>query len=165
MASNIVAVNDLNAETVVKLLEDGAAGVTLSLPQQKPEDIAARIAARDFSAQTADELFGGNEAESSKEWIGRPFHLVDVAPRFVVTVMRNPVLSGRGVTTTVFQFLGADPIWDKAAAVSSLNRARSLGIHDGAFSRAARRVSTSCFVATPACARSVACRGAAPFGG
>lgn len=109
MASNIVAVNDLNAETVVKLLEDGAAGVTLSLPQQKPEDIAARIAARDFSAQTADELFGGNEAESSKEWIGRPFHLVDVeflpsdipdAPLPFFALLKVATLDGESKTIT-----------------------------------------------------------------
>lgn len=109
MASNIVAVTDLSADSVVSILENGASGVKISLPQQAPEEVAARIAARDFAAETAEELFGGNEAESSKEWIGRPFHLVDVeflpsdipdAPLPFFALLKVATLDGESKTIT-----------------------------------------------------------------
>ena len=79
MGTDIVSIDNLNADTVVTLLSvGGLEGVKLSFPKEDSSVIAQRIAQRDFEATNVDELFGGKESEAAKDWVGKPFHLVDV---------------------------------------------------------------------------------------
>jgi hypothetical protein len=109
MAKEIATIQDLSAETVINLLKEGKTDFSISLPVQDSAEVAMRIAARDFAASSVEELFGGKDAISARDYVGRPFTVVDVeflpselpdSPLPFFAVIHGADLEGEGVTIT-----------------------------------------------------------------
>lgn len=65
---------ELNTANVVSLLTDASTNWSkLSFRISNPEETAARIAQRELTAASIEELLGGGDTISGKDYIGKPF--------------------------------------------------------------------------------------------
>lgn len=70
---------ELNTEAILSLFADATVDWTnIHFTVSSSEETAARIAARDLEANSLDELLGGSDTISGKNYVGRPFCAVDV---------------------------------------------------------------------------------------
>ena len=75
----VTEVVELSNSTVVSLFRNPTTDWNaLSFQISSPEETAARITARELSASSIDELLGGSETISGKNYVGKSFCLVDV---------------------------------------------------------------------------------------
>ena len=74
-SSEIVSISNLNSETVLNLFERGIANGKFVFAPADPEETARRIALRDLTATSADDLLGGGSSEtiSGRNYINKPF--------------------------------------------------------------------------------------------
>lgn len=77
--SNIVVSSEggITASDVIKYVETGGAH-TITVAAEDPSVIAARIDAEIFNATSVDELFGERAVIHGRDYLNKPFTLVDV---------------------------------------------------------------------------------------
>jgi len=67
----------LDSQTVLSYIESGGA-VQISLVQENPDDVAARITARLLGADSAEELFGETKVLHARDYLNKGFELRSV---------------------------------------------------------------------------------------
>lgn len=81
MANEIVAMDGgITPQDVLRYVESGGT-YKIALPAQDPEAVAERINLEIINASSVDELFGEREVIHGRDYLNKPFNLLDVEYR------------------------------------------------------------------------------------